>query len=115
MAFPVWCGEFHTLALDESSGQVAAKVHLAVLHRKLLSDNSSAVEVADKLCIFESKWHSSPCKRIDISSKTSCHRVMFAPDGQRLPLSDCVMKLDNGDENVVFRLNADLLVQLQHT
>jgi hypothetical protein len=87
---------------------------LAVLHRKLVCSDDGVLR-RDELRVYESKWHSSHCQRISINSAASCRRLMFAPDGTKLPPSDCVMKLESGCESLIFSLKGDLLQKLQHT
>jgi hypothetical protein len=99
--------------LENATGLVYKK-QMAVLYRELIC-NDAGVLIQDELRIYDSKWHSNHCQRISFNSDASCRRLMFAPDGSKLPPSDCVMILESSGESVILSLKGDFLQKLQHT
>jgi hypothetical protein len=99
------------MSLDPEIGLVS-KECVALLRRTF--DRADA-NPQDELRIYESKWHSTHFQCIRITNETTCRRIMFAPDDSKLPLGECVMKLESGCESVVFSLKGNLLKMLQHT
>jgi hypothetical protein len=99
------------MSLDPEIGLVS-KERVALLRRTF--DRADA-KPQDELRIYESKWHSTHFQCIRITNETTCRRIMFAPDDSKLPLGQCVMKLESGSESVVFSLKGCLLKMLQHT
>jgi hypothetical protein len=113
LAHSVWSGRLQTMNLDPEVGLVTNE-RFALL-RRTIDCTGAASQVQDELRIYESKWHSTHFQSIPITNQTTCRRIMFAPDDTKLPLGECVMKLESGCESVVFSLKGNLLKMLQHT
>jgi hypothetical protein len=88
---------------------------VAVLHRQLKCDDTRGIEVHDELRVYKSKWHANHRLVIAFGKDASCRKVVFAPDGSKLPIGDCFMKLESGCQSLIFKIKGDILVKMQHT